>query len=303
MKKLIALLLALVMALPMAACSTSGSDSGDSASATYETGSVDMSAVSTVTEGKLTVATSPDFAPMEFVDATQTGQDKYVGFDMILARYLADSMGLELEIVPMSFEACQTAVSMGTVDMAMSGFSWKEDRALNYNLSDYYNAGGNEDAQTLIALAENADKYNTAEDLAGVKVGVQTASLQESLAGEQLPDSELVVVSDLTTALMQLRNGDFDVLAVAEGNGLAIIANNEDIAQTGFYFEVDEKYTGNVILMQKGNDALTEAVNTLMAQAEAAGYYDSWYAAAKATAGIEVAYDDDGNEITESTEG
>ncbi len=247
----------------------------------------------------LTVALSPDFAPMEFVDATKTGQDKYVGFDVSLAKYIADELGMTLEIKPMSFDACQTAVGLGNVDMSISGFSWTEDRAENYNLSDYYWAGDNESEQTLITLAENAGKYTTAESLAGLKVGAQTASLQESLCKEQLPDCELVVVADLTTALMQLRNGDFDVLAVAKGNGDAIIASNSDIALSGFYFEVDEKYTGNVILLNKESDELTAKVNELLAKAEAAGYYTTWYDEAKAIAGIEVSYDDAGNEITE----
>ena len=245
----------------------------------------------------LTVAISPDFAPMEFVDATKTGQDKYVGFDVSLAQFIADELGMELEIKPMSFDACQTAVGLGSVDMSVSGFSWTEERAENYNLSDYYWAGDNEDEQTLITLAGNAGKYTTAESLAGLKVGAQTASLQESLCKEQLPDCELVVVADLTTALMQMRNGDFDVMAVAKGNAEAITASNSDIALSGFNFEVDEKYTGNVVLLNKDADALTAKVNEILAKAEAAGYYTTWYDEAKAIAGIEVSYDDDGNEV------
>ena len=187
----------------------------------------------------LKVAISPDFAPMEFVDPTKTGQDQYVGFDVSLAKYIAAEMGKELEIMPMSFDACQTAVYTGTVDMAISGFSWTEKRAENYNISDYYHAGDNEDNQILITLAENEGKYTTAADLAGAKVGAQTASLQESLVMEQLPDCELVTIGDLGTALLQLKNGDFDCLAVADVNGEAIIANNEGVIKSGFSFEVD----------------------------------------------------------------
>ncbi len=59
---------------------------------------------------ELTVALSPDFAPMEFVDTSKSGQDQYVGFDVSLAKYIAEEMGLELAIKPMSFDACQAAV-------------------------------------------------------------------------------------------------------------------------------------------------------------------------------------------------
>ena len=51
--------------------------------------------------GKLTIGVSPDFAPMEFKDVTKTGDDQYVGSDMAMARYIADKMGLELEIKAM----------------------------------------------------------------------------------------------------------------------------------------------------------------------------------------------------------
>ena len=230
---------------------------------------------------------------MEFTDPTKQGQDMYVGFDVTLAKYIAGSLGLELQIMPMSFDACQTAVYAGTVDMTISGFSWTEERAQNYNTSNYYHAGDNEDEQVLITLASNGDKFATADALKGAKIGAQNASLQQSLTAEQLPDSELTLFTDLGTGVLQLKNGDFDCIAVAKGNGDAIIANNPDIAKSGFKFVVDEKYTGNVALIQKGNDALTEAVNAALASSK--DQWNTWYEEAKAISGIEVSYDDNGN--------
>ena len=274
MKKIIALVLALCLSvLCFAGCSSKGGDT-------------------------LTVAISPDFAPMEFVDPTKEGQDKFVGFDVSMAKYFAEQMGKELVIQPMSFDACQTAVYTGSVDMAISGFSWTESRAENYNISDYYHAGENESNQILITLADNGDKFADVGTGSGLKVGAQTASLQESLVMEQLPDAELVTIGDLGTAILQLNNGDFDVLAVAEGNGEAIIASNPEVAKSGYYFAVDEKYTANVVLLQKGADELTAKVNELIAKAEGEGLNEIWYAEAQAIAGIDVSFDDEGNEIT-----
>ena len=281
MKKIIATALSALLVLGcLAGCGASGNNA-----ASNDNG------IATVVPGQLTVAISPDFAPMEFVDT----EGNFVGFDVTLAKFIAAEMGLELAISPMSFDACQTAVSMGTVDMSISGFSWTEKRAENYNLSDWYHAGENEDNQTLITLAENAGKFTTMESLAGLKVGAQGASLQEELCKDQLPDCELIPVADLNTAIMQLQNGDFDVLAVAEGNGKAIIANHPQIAMAGFFFEVDEKYTDNLILMQKGNDALTAIVNEILAKSEE--HWDTWYAEAQSIAGVDVSYDDEGNVI------
>ena len=287
MKKIFAIALAALMILGMFA----GCGAKEAAENPYNL----------VTPGKLTISLSPDFSPMEFVDPSKEGQEQYVGFDVMLAQYIADELGLELVIMPMDFNACQTAVAMGTVDMSISGYSKTDERAENYNLSDFYYAGDNETQQVLITLAANEGLYATAESVAGLKVGAQAASLQANLCTNQLPDTELVIFGDLTTGLLQLKNGDVQVMAVAHGNAEAIIANNPDIIMTCFEFVVTADEENNVIMMKKGNDALTEKVNELLAKAYDNGYYGEWYAAAEALAGIgvEVSYDEAGNAITE----
>ena len=274
MKKLIALILVLVAVLAMFAGCGKKKDT-------------------------LKVAISPDFAPMEFVDPTKSGQAQYVGFDVSLAKYIADELGMELEIVPLDFFACQTAVSSGRVDMSISGYSWTEERAENYNLSDYYYAGENETEQVLITLASNGKIYKDAASIEGLKVGAQSASLQGGLCKAQLPNAELVTLLNIGTGIMQLKKGDFDVMAVAIGNANAIIAENPELAMSGFQFEVSEAEENNLILLPKGDDEMTEKVNKILAKAEAAGYYETWYEEAMNTAGVEISYDAEGNPITD----
>ena len=276
MKKIVSLILVACMMLAFAGCGASDKE-------------------------VLKVAISPDFAPMEFVDTSKTGQDKYVGFDITLAKYIAEELGMELELMPMSFDACQVAVQTGSVDMSISGFSWTEERAANYNLSDYYYAGDNETEQVIITTKANEGKFATAESFSGLKVAAQTASLQLALCQEQLPeDCEIIEVVDLTTAFLQLQSGEFDAMAVATGQAEVLIANNPEIAAlSGFQFEVSAEYEANVIMLQKGADELTAKVNELLAAAYDAGYYGVWYEEALALAesanSQEVSYDDEGN--------
>lgn len=281
MKKGFALLLCLCLLLSLAACGTPDNSKE----------------IQTVREGKLTVAFSPDFAPMEFVDLTKEGQDRYVGFDVTLAKFVAENLRLQLVLVPMSFDACQKAVAEGSVDMSISGFNWSQEREDNYNLSDCYYATVSHDAQVLITLSGNADAFATAEGLTGARIGVQKSSTQEDLAAEQLPDSQHIPFENLDDAVEQLINGEYDCIAVADGNADAIIAAHPEIIKSGFRFVITEKQTGNLILLQKGNDELTQLVNNILKKAEM--YYETWYADARATAGIETSYDDEGNPITD----
>ena len=282
--KILALVLAAVMMLGLFA----GCQSGDKAANGDDEKKV------------LTVALSPDFSPMEFVDTSKSGQDQYVGFDVMLAKFIAEELGMELEIKAMSFDACQTAVQLGSVDMSISGYSWTAERAENYLLSDYYYAGENETEQTLIVPADKAGTYTSIDDFAGLIVAAQAASLQMNLCNDQLPeDCTIKEFKAIDDAVLALKTGKVDAVAVAIGNGEAIIANNPDIGLAGVNFAVDEASENNLILLNKEDTELLEKVNAALAKAYESGLYGEWYAEAKELAGIEtaseVSYDDDGN--------
>ena len=228
-------------------------------------------------DGVLCVALSPDFAPMEFVDSTKEGQEQYVGFDVTLAKYIADYIGVELVIEPMSFDACQTAVYTGSVPMSISGYSWTEERAENYEISDYYYAGENETEQVILIKKTDADKYTSAEDFSGVDVGAQNASLQMNLLTSQLPDANPITIGDLGVGVLELQNGSIEALAVAKGNAEMIIDSNPDLMICPWEFEVAAEYEANVILITKDETALLTVVNEALAMAYAEGVYGVWY--------------------------
>ena len=263
MKKVLCILLALGMIAALAACGSAPKEN---------------QALNEIKKsGVLTVALSPDFSPMEFVDSSKNGQESYVGFDVSLAKYLAEELGVQLEIQAMSFDACQTAVSAGSIPISISGYSWTETRAENYELSDYYYAGDNETEQVILIRAEDAEKYTKPEDFDGVAVGAQNASLQMDLVTSQLPNAKAVTIGEIGVGVMELESGNIEAMAVADGNGTQIIANHPGLVKCVWEFEVAEEFEANVILIHKGEKDLLNAVNAALAKAYAEGYYDPWY--------------------------
>ena len=311
-KKSLVLLLALAMifTLVLSACGGGGGEaapeeaSGDSAAAAYDKILEGLNAEAVDTDEEIVVAMSPDFAPMEFVDLSRIGDDQYVGYDVLLAKYIANHLGKKLVIKPMSFDAVMTAVQTGNADMGISGFSWTAERAENYFITDWYEAGENETEQVVITTAENEGKLTDAASFEGLKVGAQGGSLQELLVKEQLPGAECVLMTDLNDLATALLTGKIDALAVAQGNGESFIsANDGKLAQSGFQFEIDEKYKNNVVLINKDNAELGEQVNAIIAQQKADDVADAWYEASQMLGNIktidELGYDDQGNKITE----
>ena len=285
MKKLFALLLTAALVVTIfAGCGKKSSSSTDT----------DPTA-SNPTNGTLTMGTNATFPPYESVDDS----GKIVGIDAEVAAAIAEKLGMKLEIEPMSFDACQVAVQMGNVDLGISGFSWTAERAENYLISDYYIAGDNETQQTIIVAADKAGQYTKAEDFAGLKIGAQAASLQELLCNEALPeDTTIELFKDINVAVVALQTGKVDGVAVADGNADAIMANNQDIGKSGFFFDVDPKYENNVILLNKKDEELLKKVNEVLADCMANDLYSGWYEDAKKLAGIdtaqEISYTDDG---------
>ncbi len=281
MKKLIAMLMTLMMVLALAACGSNdtpaannGGNNGDNAAPTYANALEKIKG-----EGELHVALSPDFSPMEFVDS--------------IAKFIAEELGVSLVVEPMSFDASQTAVYTASVPMSISGYSWTETRAENYEISDYYYAGDNETEQVLLIKAEDAAKYTKVEDFAGQDIGAQNASLQMQLLTEQIPDANPITIGDLAVGVMELKAGNIEALAVAKGNADMITNANPDLVICGFQFEVKAEYEANVILMTKGETELLEAVNAALAKAYEAGLYGTWYDAA-----VELGKSENAKELT-----
>ncbi|MBR2590836.1 MAG: transporter substrate-binding domain-containing protein [Clostridia bacterium] len=120
-----------------------------------------MSAEEDSSKDQLLVATNAAFEPFEFKKG-----EAYLGIDMEIAKLLADSLGKELVIKNMKFEAVITSVQQGKADIAMAGLTVKPDRAKQVNFSDsYYNA-----AQKLVVKGDDTtfDACKTKEDVEAI---------------------------------------------------------------------------------------------------------------------------------------
>lgn len=223
--------------------------------------------------GKLVLATSPDFAPLEFEDLS-SGEAQYVGSDIELAKYIAEKLGVELEISAMDFSAVQAAIPSGQADIAISGFAKTEERAQNMELSTPFNIT-EDGGQTVLVLKGEGANYTTADDFSGLQIGAQNGSLQYNLVSEQLPeDVEIVPVGSLNDGVLMLETGKIDALASDLSNAELLLESHDGIETTDFMFEYSSE--GNVAAVKKGETELIEAVNEIIEEVNELGLYDQW---------------------------
>ncbi len=133
-------------------------------------------------KGTMVIATSPDYPANEFV----TEDGTVYGCEMMLAKYVADCLGVALKIETMDFNAVLTAVDTGKVDIAFSGFGWKADRAEAFELSVGYTGDDEVTFHTLIVPADKADQYDSLDDFVGKHIVAQAGSLQQMYVEDQI---------------------------------------------------------------------------------------------------------------------
>ena len=232
-------------------------------------------AVETITEGKLTVATSPDFAPYEFYSIDEEGNPTLAGFDIALAQYIADKMGLELEIVPMDFDGVLSELAQKNVDMGMAGLSPDPKREDAMDFSDLYYIGG----QSLVTVADKADTYKSFDDVnkPEVSVGAQTGSIQLDLANENTPDADIISLPKVTDIISELLAGKMEVAFIETDVAKSYQKNYPELE---LIMDVPYESEGSAIGVSKGNEALLAAVNEAIAAAIEDGSMEQFVAEA-----------------------
>jgi polar amino acid transport system substrate-binding protein len=255
MKKILSLVLAMMMLLSLSAAAMADAD--------YSKMSIDelKPELKTVTSGKLTVATSPDFAPYEFY-AIVNGDPQLAGFDMALAQYIADYIGLELEVIPMDFDGVLNELASGGVDLGMAGLSPDPKRMDAMDFSNVYYQGG----QSFVTVKANADKFKTLEDTnkAELSIGAQNGSIQMDLANQNSPEADIVPLVKVTDIVAELLGGKLDGAYIETAVAENYAKSYPDLAVV---LEVPYDSEGSAVGVVKGNSALVAAVNLAVAAA------------------------------------
>ena len=239
--------------------------------------------IKTVSKGTLTVATSPDFAPYEFYSIADDGTPTLAGFDMSLAKYIADYLGLKLEVIPMDFDGTLMEVQNKNVDLGIAGYSPDPSRAEIMEFSDIYYEGG----QSFVTTKANAGKFKSLEDTnkKEYSIAAQVGSIQMDLAAKNSPNADIIALSKVTDIIAELITGKISGAYIETVVAKAYQKNYPDLE---LVLDVPYESEGSAIGVSKGNLALLEGVNRAIAQALSDGSMNAFVAEAneKATGNI-----------------
>ena len=260
-KKLLSLVLAASMVIGLAGCGGSGDNAAES---TGEDGSK-----------TLTVAMECGYAPYNWTQSDDSNgavpikdsNDYAYGYDVMMAKKIAEELGYDLEIVKLDWDSLVPAVQSGSVDCVIAGQSITSERLQMVDFTEpYYYA-------SIITLVKNDGPYANAQgvaDLAGATCTSQLGTIWYDVCLPQIPDANIQPAQESAPSmLVALDSGRTDVVVTDMPTGMAaLIAYPDfkmlDFAGTDDDFQVSEEEINIGISVQKGNTELLDQINSVL---------------------------------------
>lgn len=202
--------------------------------------------------GAIPISGSPDFA---------------YGYDVMMAKLIAEKLGYDLEIVKLDWDSLVPAVQSGTVDCVIAGQSITSERMEMVDFtSPYYYA-------SIISLVKADSPYAAATDVAGL-AGATATSQQNTVwynvCLPQVPDANILPAQESAPAmLVALSSGKCDLVVTDMPTGKAALVAYPDFKLLDFTgtegeFKVSEEEINIGISLKKGNTELKEAIDGVL---------------------------------------
>lgn len=265
MKKKFSLLLVAVLmfSLVLTACGGNGAD--------VENGNNDeeVSTLQNIMDnGKIVLGTSADYPPFEF-HAMIDGKDEIVGFDIEIAKYIADELGVELVIQDMDFDKLLGGLSTGMLDFVVAGMNPDPEREANFT-DIYY------EANLAVLVSKDNTEISTVEDLDGKSIGVQIGTTQEEVARSTIKNADVRALATNSDIIMNLKTNKIDA-AIMETPVADSYANVNDDILVVEGLVLDSGSEGVAIAIKKGEDELTDKLNEILEDINSQGLIEKWF--------------------------
>jgi polar amino acid transport system substrate-binding protein len=214
--------------------------------------------------GLLKVAVPQDFPPFGSVGTDLKPQ----GYDIDMAKYLADELNVKLELVPVTSANRIPYLQTNKVDLVISSMGKNPEREKAIDFTEAY-------APFYLGVFGSADETVTsAADLKGKTIGVTRGSVEDiELSKLVSSDTTIKRFEDNNATLSSYLSGQINLIATGNLVVTEIATRYPDKApQTKFLLKNSPCYVG----VMKGETALVNKVNSLIEKAKKTGVLEGF---------------------------
>jgi polar amino acid transport system substrate-binding protein len=137
--------------------------------------------------------------------AMKDKQGNLVGFEIDVARKLAQDMGVKIEFVPTAWSGIIPALLTGKFDVIIGGMGITPERNLKVNFSMPYEYSG----MSMVAHKQKAKGFSSVEDFnkKDVRIAVRMGTTAEQATRKYMPEATLKLFENESQALQELSLG------------------------------------------------------------------------------------------------
>lgn len=224
----------------------------------------------------LKVAMECGYAPYNWTQTTDangavkiSGSTEYAyGYDVMMAKLIAEKLGKDLEIVKLDWDSLVPAVQSGTVDCVIAGQSITSDRLQMVDFTTpYYYA-------SIVCLVNQGSKYENAQGISDLKGAVCTSqqnTVWYDVCLPQIEDANILPAQESAPAmLVALSAGRVDLICTDMPTAQAALVAYPsfrllDFTESNDNFVVSQEEINIGISVSKNNPELTAAINEVLA--------------------------------------
>lgn len=221
--------------------------------------------------GKITVGMECAYAPYNW---SQTSENEYTvkvqdglyadGYDIQIAKKVADSLGVSLEIKPIEWNGLLSALNSGQIDLIIAGMSPTEERKLSIDFTDtYYDSN-------LVMVVKKDSAYASAtkiSDFSGAKITGQLNTFHYKVIDQIEGVNKQTALEDFAALIQALSSGTVDGYVCEKPGAVSAVASHPEFTYVEFSkengFTCDPAESSISIGVRKNSD-LTEKINTIL---------------------------------------
>lgn len=193
----------------------------------------------------------------------QGSSDYAGGYDVEIAKRIAEGLGKELVIVKTKWEGLEPALSSNTIDAIIAGMSPTAERKEKIDFSDNYYKS---DLVMVVKKGSEFENAKTLADLAGAKITAQNNTFHYTVIDQIEGVQKQTAMDSFPAMRVALESGIIDGYVSERPEGVSASAANDNFVMVEFEegFETSDEDTAIAVGLRKGYE-LTEQINEILA--------------------------------------
>lgn len=218
--------------------------------------------------GTLIVGMEVEYYPFEYADT----KGEPMGFDVDLAKLIAQELGVKLEIKDMEWTGLIPALQSGKVDLVISGMTRTLERAKAITFTDPYFTTG----LCVLLSAKRAADVNSVEQLnaSGRILAVKTGTTGDLVATKRFPNAAINRFKDETACVREVVEGRADAFFYDQ---ISIAKHYGQNKSTTRAILKPFTYEPFAMALRKGDFDFLNWLNTFLDTIKGDGRYDELY--------------------------